>query len=157
MDIIEWGNEWLEKQNEKKKQYNRKLYKVWAGAHPERVKAFQAKYYKATREERKKQSQTWRKEHHEQWIASAKSWEKAHPKRAKATKKRIQNRRQREFGFEPLNTPFDGSEGHHMDRNCVIHIPKELHGSIPHCVATGKNMKEMNALVLDYFEKKGGG
>ena len=154
MNFAEWGNKWLEEERLKKKEYNKKFSKAWAEANPEKIKAAQTKYYEANRKEIKKRSATWRKEHHERAIASTRSWEKAHPKRAKATRKRIKSRYQRDLGFIPLNSPFDGSEGHHIDKDYVVYIPKELHDSIPHCVATGKNMKEINKLALDYFEKR---
>ena len=148
MNFVEWGNKWLEEENEKKKQYNREFSKAWDKAHPERIKAAQTRYYKANREEVKNRSKVWRKEHHERAIASTRSWEKAHPERAKVTRKRIKNRHQRELGFIPLNEPFVGSEGHHIDKDYVIYIPKALHDSTPHCVETGKNMQEINKLVL---------
>lgn len=154
MDIIEWGNKWLEKENEKKKQDNKRWGKAWAEAHPEKIKAAQDRYYEANREEVKRRAKVWRKEHHERAVASTRSWEKAHPERAKATRKRIKNRHQRELGFIPLNAPFNGSDAHHIDRDHVVYIPKELHDTIPHCVKTGRNMKEMNMLVLDYFKRK---
>ena len=154
MDIIEWGNKWLEEENEKKKQYNRKYSDAWGRAHPEKVKAAQTKYYEAHREEVKKRSKLWRKENHERAITSTRSWEKAHPERAKATRKKIKSRHQRELGFIPLNAPFNNSEGHHIDKDYVVYVPKELHDSIPHCVKTGKNMKEMNKLALDYLKRE---
>lgn len=55
------------------------------------------------------------------------------------------------LGFVPLNEPFDGCEGHHIDKEHIVYIPKELHRSISHNVFTGWNMAEINALVLSWI------
>lgn len=51
------------------------------------------------------------------------------------------------FGFNPLNSPFFGCEGHHIDKNDVIFIPKKLHHSVYHNQHTGQGMVEINALA----------
>lgn len=42
------------------------------------------------------------------------------------------NKRKREMGYNPLNTRFEGSHGHHIDTKNVIFIPKDVHRSIYH-------------------------
>lgn len=64
--------------------------------------------------------------------------------RARAEEKR------RGFGFIPLNDRFCGSEGHHLDREFVVFIPKEMHMSVRHSVLNDTNMEEINALALDF-------
>ena len=61
--------------------------------------------------------------------------------------------KRRQFGFIPLNTKFDGSDGHHLDEEFVVYIPTELHRSIYHCVRTGINMDKINDLAIDYIFK----
>ncbi|GAH16693.1 unnamed protein product [marine sediment metagenome] len=64
---------------------------------------------------------------------------------------RRQSRNHRELGFNPLNEYFEGSTGHHINKNDVIYILKELHQSISHCLKTGKNMKRINKLAIEYL------
>ena len=60
------------------------------------------------------------------------------------------DKKHRGFGFIPINKNFIGAEGHHIDINFVIYIPKELHRSIAHSVITGKNMSEINEAAFAY-------
>lgn len=55
--------------------------------------------------------------------------------------------KRRLLGFNPLNSPFPGCEGHHINPIDVIHMPRKLHRSIYHNQRTGKGMAEMNALA----------
>ncbi len=56
--------------------------------------------------------------------------------------------KRRELGHTPLNKPFKGSDGHHINLNDVIYIPEE-YNKIQHNVRTGKNMDIINAYA--YF------
>lgn len=59
--------------------------------------------------------------------------------------------KRRLLGFNPLNSPFLGCEGHHINPNDVIYMPKVLHKSIKHNQYTGKGMAQMNALAGQYL------
>ena len=59
--------------------------------------------------------------------------------------------KRRQLGFIPLNEPFEGAEGHHIDFEYVVYIPEQLHTSISHNVWTGKGMNDINAKVLDWL------
>jgi len=61
-------------------------------------------------------------------------------------------KRKRHLGFIPLNKPFNGSEGHHIDKLHIVYIPKELHRSIRHNVFTGKGMNDINTLTSQWFK-----
>lgn len=61
------------------------------------------------------------------------------------------NAHRRTLGFVPMNTYFEGSEGHHLNQSDVIYIPKEMHRSIAHNVWTGKNMECINALATSWL------
>ena len=50
-----------------------------------------------------------------------------------------------------LNQRFEGSEGHHIMSGVIIYMPHNIHRSIKHSMKTGKNMKEINKLALNYF------
>ena len=56
----------------------------------------------------------------------------------------------RNFGFIPLNEWFEGCEAHHIDKEFVIHIPKEMHRSVWHSVTKNINMDKINDLAIDY-------
>ena len=167
MNFVEWGNKWLEEENEKKKQHNQKSRKAWNEAYPEKVKAARRKYCEANREKVNEHLKVWRKNHREKTKATNRAWYKAYPEQVKAQTKRwieshpnqmgeirrrSNSKRKRNLGYVPLNTYFDGSHAHHIDKDYIIYIPSELHKSISHSVLTGKNMKEINKLVLDYLK-----
>lgn len=71
---------------------------------------------------------------------------------ARATKNKYKNgANARKLGFIPLNKPFDGSAGHHIDRENVIFIPKALHDSVFHCSNTGVGMAKINRLAIEFL------
>jgi len=68
--------------------------------------------------------------------------------------------KRRGLGFKPINKNFSGAVKHHLrytndpkykDNDIVIHIPKELHVSIPHNGNTGKGMAEINTRALEWY------
>lgn len=58
--------------------------------------------------------------------------------------------KRRLLGFIPLNVPFEGSVGHHLDKEHVMYVPEELHRSVKHNVWTGENMDKINELARRY-------
>ena len=58
--------------------------------------------------------------------------------------------RRRGFGFIPLNEKFPRSAAHHLDKELVLYIPKELHNSVYHNMHTGQGMEEINNLACEY-------
>lgn len=62
-------------------------------------------------------------------------------------------RRRRSLGFILINNKFLGSEGHHLNEEYVLFIPKELHRSIIHNVKIGYNMEEINNLAIEWYFK----
>ena len=66
-----------------------------------------------------------------------------------ASRARVEEKR-RNFSFIPLNDWFPGCERHHIDREFVIHIPKEMHRSIYHSVIKNINMDLINDLAIDF-------
>ena len=61
--------------------------------------------------------------------------------------------------FIELNQRFESSHAHHIDKEHIIYIPKELHMSINHNIWTGKGMEEINRkafafMILQLFENK---
>jgi hypothetical protein len=68
----------------------------------------------------------------------------------KATKARERAFR-RKLGGITLNTAFKGSEGHHIDRQHIVFIPKELHRSVPHRLNKPETMEKINTKVLNFL------
>ena len=58
------------------------------------------------------------------------------------------------YGFNPLNPPFSGGDGHHVNQNDVIYIPHTLHLSVHHNQHTGRGMAQMNAIAYNYLFKQ---
>ncbi len=59
--------------------------------------------------------------------------------------------RQRELGNIFLNDIFDGSVRHHVDKNHIINIPKEIHVKICHNVKSGYNMEIINTYAFFFL------
>lgn len=53
--------------------------------------------------------------------------------------------------YVPLNSPFEGSAGHHIDETYVIHIPNELHRSISHKLSKPESMIRINRIAIHYL------
>lgn len=119
-------------------EYNTKYYIENA----EKIKARKAKHYTDNPEVIAK----WRAENPEYFT----KWRAANPDKAKAKDVKHTAKR-RCLGYITLNKFFEGSEGHHIGRDYVIFIPKELHRSVYHNFFKGTNMKEINASALDYL------
>jgi len=62
--------------------------------------------------------------------------------------------KRRVLGFLPLNSPFTGCEGHHVDKEQVINMPKILHRSVYHNQATGRGMAAINAIAYNFLFKQ---
>lgn len=64
-------------------------------------------------------------------------------------------KRRRDFGYKPLNDPFDSCEYHHLhidnDHTIGVHIPRYLHKSIWHSSTTKQNMDAINIVALLYL------
>jgi len=64
--------------------------------------------------------------------------------------------KRRVLGFVPLNEPFVGCEGHHVDDERVIHIPRQMHQGKGHGHNhwTGKGVAQMNAVAFNFLFKQ---
>lgn len=142
-----YQRDWAKKHREEAIERNR----VWREENPERAKQI---------------SHDWREKNKERLDIYHKNWIKNNPEKVKCITKRcsknnpnIQKRknakRRRNLGFNPLNTKFPGSVGHHINRNDVIYIPEELHKSVIHKQEDIRSMNEINKLVTDWYNKQG--
>lgn len=117
--------------------------------HKEEIKKHQKEHYIKHREE----ILTHQKEYHSLFNGKYKDYNKRYNK-TPAGKMGIARRdakRRRSLEWDTLNTWFDGSEGHHIGKQYVIYIPKELHQRIRHSLLKNRNMREINTAALDYF------
>jgi hypothetical protein len=60
----------------------------------------------------------------------------------------------RTLGFVPLNKPFVSCEGHHVDNEQVINMPKALHRSVFHRQTDGRGMPQINAIAYNFLFKQ---
>lgn len=98
------------------------------------IKAYRKKYIQSDK------GKAIRKSYQKHWCQSDNG--KKSYKRSRAIR--------RNLGFVELNDWFEGSEAHHIDKEFVLYIPKEIHRSIWHNVWTGQGMDEINNLAIKY-------
>jgi len=84
-------------------------------------------------------------------TAVMKAWRLANPERAAALDRKHVAKRRRGMGFDPMNKPFDGADGHHIDLERVIYLPRKLHRSIYHNHLTGVGMAKINAVAFNFL------
>lgn len=82
---------------------------------------------------------------HEQFVerGHSRNWKGGY----KLYKKRERAKR-RAYGFDQLNETFVGCERHHIDKNHVVFIPKELHRSVWHSLNRPETMEQINTKVI---------
>ena len=99
------------------------------------------------KEVRKRAAKKWREsEHGKEYI---KKWEQSD--KGKEHRRKVNDSR-RKLGHILLNAPFLCSEGHHIDVDHIIHIPKDIHRKIAHNVWTGHGMEEINREAINFLE-----
>jgi len=80
------------------------------------------------------------KEKHPRWSGGA-----------KVAKRRYDLKRQRRLGYIPLNSPFDGAAGHHVDRELVIYIPRCIHTKTWHSLDKSDTMERINKIAFAFL------
>ena len=105
-------------------------------------KEYRRNYQKHYQRKDSQSRKTYMKEYLKAYIQS--------PKGKEAGRRRYAKRKH--FGFIPLNKPFEGCEGHHIDFQQIIYIPKTFHRSIWHSLNLNINMEKINKLAFDYLE-----
>lgn len=131
---------------EKKKECSRKYYNDHSDQVLERVRRYQQEHPEQERERRRKRYREHTKEEREYNI---RWWQTPNGKALTIR----HNAKRRKLGFIPLNKPFEGSEGHHIDEEHVIHMPKETHQSIWHNLKTGQGIEEINTMAFHYISE----
>ena len=139
--IREICRNWRNKHREQMKAITMK----WRETHQENVKAMKQRYNQKHREDINKRSRKWARNNSKKRNKIQARYLKKHPEYVA-----LHNHRRRQLGFVELNERFIGSEAHHLDKELVLYIPKELHQSIRHNVWNGMGMEEINNLACEY-------
>mgnify|MGYP001590451855 CR=1 FL=1 len=161
------------------KTYHKEQCKKYYLAHHEKMKAINRAYVLLHRGQKKVYDKEYRLLNQEKRKKDRKEYRLANCKRIKAKKaadylankerikKRIKNYKQtpkgkevlqktrakrRQFGFTTLNKPFKGSHAHHIDKERVIYIPKELHHSMGHSVTQNRGMNKINIAAVRFLK-----
>ena len=115
----------------------------------ERIITRSKKYYENNSEKVKEHNKKWIKNNLEKVRENLKKYAKT--EKGKEIRKRHENKRERNLGFNPLNKIFGNSVAHHINRNDVIYIPKDIHKNISHCLETGRNMEKINKIAFNFM------
>lgn len=115
------------------------------------VKALSIEYEQSVNRKTSKKisNEKWRALHKEQRKAYMTKWMRSdNGKIWMATHQAVHNK---EMGYECLNIPFKCSEGHHINKDQVVFIPKELHRKYPHNHNKPETMIEVNRIAMTYL------
>ena len=112
----------------------------------EEKKEYGKQWHKENKEKIKEQHTEYCKENKEKLYKQQKRYRKANPDKILE-----RNAKRRKLGFEPINEYFEGGEWHHINENDVICIPKKIHRSVYHVLATGQGMEEINDLAMEFM------
>ena len=126
-----------------KKEKRRKYYQQHKSEENNRNK----EYYKLHQEQIKADNKKYYYEHHELVLECARKYKQS--EKGRSTQHQYIAKR-RNLGFIELNDHFDGAEAHHIDKEFVLYIPKELHRSVWHNVWTGQGMEEINEKAIEW-------
>lgn len=148
------------RKNNKEKIAKRK--KLWSDSHKEElkikhaewhknnkkeVKQKRAKYYADNREYFRIRNAKWRENNRRYKNSIDRIWKQNNPIKVRKSIAR----RKRELGYNPLNKKFEGSVGHHINKNDIIYIPEHIHKSIPHRQDDLVSMEQINQLAMGYI------
>jgi hypothetical protein len=62
--------------------------------------------------------------------------------------------KERGLGNEFLNEWFPGCETHHINKEEVVFIPRQMHEENLHCLETGEGMEVINQLALNFIGRQ---
>jgi hypothetical protein len=132
---------------------NPNQWKNWVATHLDQHRATSNKWAAENSERVRATTREWAKKNPEKMKEALMRSEAKHPGSHSARGKKSQAKR-RVLGFVPLNKPFVGCEGHHVDNELVINIPKALHRSIFHRQTDGRGMTKINAVAYNFLFKQ---
>lgn len=144
-----------------RKEVANRCNKHWQENNPEKVRGYGRRWESANPDKVHAKHKRWQvrhpnyyREYNKVWSAGhpgrVKNWRLDYPDNAKASDLKSKSRR-RTLGFVPLNSWFVGCEGHHINKNDIIYLPRKMHRSVWHNQRTGQGMAEMNALAGNFL------
>ncbi|MCK5013377.1 MAG: hypothetical protein KAS66_06130 [Candidatus Omnitrophica bacterium] len=71
--------------------------------------------------------------------------------KGKITRARSASKRKKDMGYNSINTKFEDSDGHHLNKSDVVFIPTELHKSIWHRQINPTSMKLINDVAFEWL------
>jgi len=150
-----WTKEEIQKYNQNyylnHSEQIRSRSKNWRKTHPKYCR----NYCKNNPEKHKEQNKRCYEKHRKKRLEQIRLYAQTHPKIIKDI--HVKNKaKRRKLGHNYLNKPFEGSHGHHIDFECIVFIPRELHNSISHSVLKNWNMELINDKVFEWLEKQRG-
>ena len=148
----EQAKKYRETHKKQAKKYEKKYYLTHLKQSKQYHKIYNKQYREGHEEQEKQRSKQYRKENPEKVKKSIRQWRLANPKKVSEIRKRGESKH-RQLDFNPWNKPFKRCEGHHLTKDDVIYLPKELHRSIYHNIWTGQNMDIINTLAIQFLEK----
>ena len=157
-EIREYRRKYYREHKEEIKEYNKKYReahknkiagynKKYRSSHKETVSNWHKEYYNLNQEQIKANNKKYYYEHHELVLECARKYKKS--EKGRSTQHQYIAKR-RNLDFIELNDHFDGAEAHHIDKEFVLYIPKELHRSVWHNVWNGKGMEEINEKAIEW-------
>jgi hypothetical protein len=138
---------------------DRKAYIRWLEENRAGLKEGWELYYKAHKEDIDKRLKHWETKYQEYMAWCTKypdhniEWFIKNPDISRELSRRNRAVR-RGLGFIPLNDWFIGCDGHHIDNNHVVYVPKTLHHSVQHSVIHNQNMDDINILILKWLQNE---
>jgi len=146
-EICKQKKDYQKKHQEEIKKQKKEYYET----HKQQVAEWHKRYQELHRDERLEYHRHYYAINRDRYRQKRKEWNINHKDRRREENSKHKAKRRNGLGFIPINEPFEGCEGHHIDFARVIYMPKEYHRSIAHNVWTGKNMVLINALAWDFF------
>lgn len=143
-------SKYLKKYNQSHKDELKEKKKKYYCNHREEILKHCKKYSKNRKEKIKIRKEKYYREHKDFLIKKSNEWRINNRGKYNATSRKSQNKRKRDLDSIELNEWFEGCEGHHINKEFILYIPKEMHRSIAHNVFTGKNMEKINDLAIKY-------
>ena len=149
--MCNWRENNKDKVKEQHKQYyeeNKEEIKEHAKQYYEDHVVGAREYYQEHKGEKKEYDKQYKEENKEKLKLDHAEYLKT--EKGKAAMNRFQSKR-RGLGSLELNEPFEGSVAHHINKNTIVYVPKELHQSIYHNSNTGQGMVEINNAVVEWL------
>jgi hypothetical protein len=119
----------------------------WHSKYRESHRKSTKKYRSSHREKLKNDAKDYRSQHKIQSRNQGKIWRCKNPNKTREYKAK----RRYNLKFLSINNWFVGSVGHHITKEYVMYIPKELHRSVSHNIHTGFNMNLINYEAFKWY------